>query len=52
MGPIIIVGLLALIVIIFALTGLKIIQQGETKVIERLGKYHGTLSSESTSSGP
>ena len=41
----IIVGLIALIVIIFALSGLKIIQQGETKVIERLGKYHSTLSS-------
>lgn len=45
MGTIIIVTLIALIVIIFALSGLKIIQQGETKVIERLGKYHGTLSS-------
>ena len=32
MGPLIIVGLLALIAIIFALMGLKIIQQGETKV--------------------
>ena len=45
MGPLIIVGLLALIAIIFALMGLKIIQQGETKVIERLGKYHSTLPS-------
>lgn len=45
MGTMIIVGLIALIVIIFALSGLKIIQQGETKVIERLGKYHSTLSS-------
>lgn len=45
MGTIIIVALIALIVIIFALSGLKIIQQGETKVIERLGKYHSTLSS-------
>ena len=45
MGTMIIVSLIALIVIIFALSGLKIIQQGETKVIERLGKYHSTLSS-------
>ena len=45
MGTIIVVGLIALIIIIFALSGLKIIQQGETKVIERLGKYHSTLSS-------
>ena len=45
MGTLVIVGLIALIVIIFALMGLKIIQQGETKVIERLGKYHSTLSS-------
>ena len=36
MGTLIIVGLVALIAIIFALTGMKIIQQGETKVIERL----------------
>lgn len=45
MGTLIIVALIAVIVIIFALSGLKIIQQGETKVIERLGKYRSTLSS-------
>ena len=45
MGTLVIVGLIALIAIIFALMGLKIIQQGETKVIERLGKYHSTLPS-------
>ena len=45
MGTLIIVGLIALIVIIFAAAGLKVIQQGETKVIERLGKYHKTLPS-------
>lgn len=33
------------IVIIFALSGLKIIQQSETKIIERLGKYNRTLPS-------
>lgn len=31
--------------IVFAVQGLKIIRQGETKVIERLGRYHSTLSS-------
>ncbi len=35
----------ALVVIIFAISGLKIIQQSETKIIERLGKYHKTLPS-------
>ena len=44
MGALIIVGLVALVVI-FAVQGLKIIRQGETKVIERLGRYHSTLSS-------
>lgn len=34
----IILGIIALIVIIFALRGFKIIQQSETKVIERLGR--------------
>lgn len=41
----IILGIIALIVIIFALRGFKIIQQSETKVIERLGRYHKTLPS-------
>lgn len=41
----IIVGLVAFIVMVFAVMGLKIIRQGETKVIERLGRYHMTLSS-------
>lgn len=45
MGTLIIVGLIALIVIVFALSGLKIIRQGETKIIERLGRYHRTLPS-------
>ena len=45
MGALIIVGLVALVVIVFAVHGLKIIRQGETKVIERLGRYHSTLSS-------
>lgn len=45
MGALIIVGMIAFIVIIFAFNGLKIIRQGETKVIERLGRYHSTLQS-------
>ena len=43
MGALIVVGLIALVVIVFAVQGLKIIRQGETKVIERLGRYHSTL---------
>lgn len=45
MGALIIVGMIAFIVIIFAFNGLKIVRQGETKVIERLGRYHSTLQS-------
>ena len=36
---------LAAFVIIFAATGIRIIQQSQTMIIERLGKYHRTLSS-------
>lgn len=42
-GTLIIVGIIALIVIIFALNGLKVVPQSETKVIERLGKFQGVL---------
>ncbi|MCD5406650.1 MAG: SPFH/Band 7/PHB domain protein [Desulfotomaculum sp.] len=35
--------IIAVFVIVFAATGFKIIQQAETMVIERLGKYHSTL---------
>lgn len=45
MGTMFVIGLIALIVVIFALKGLIIIRQSETKVIERLGKYHSTLPS-------
>ncbi len=45
MGTIIIISIVALIVIIYAITGIRIIQQGETEVIERLGKYNRTLPS-------
>ncbi len=41
----IIVGFIALFVIVFAVKGFKIIQQAETMVIERLGKYNRTLES-------
>ena len=42
-GTVIIVIIIALIVIIFAMAGLKVVPQSETKVIERLGKYHAVL---------
>jgi regulator of protease activity HflC (stomatin/prohibitin superfamily) len=45
MGITIILGLIALFVIIWVFAGLKIVQQSETMVIERLGKYSRTLSS-------
>jgi regulator of protease activity HflC (stomatin/prohibitin superfamily) len=44
-GVLIILGVLALFVIVFAARGFLIIQQSETMVIERLGRYHRTLSS-------
>ena len=43
MGSLVIFGIIALIVIIFALNGLKVVPQSETKVIERLGKFHAVL---------
>lgn len=39
------IGLIAIFVMVFAAKGLKIVQQAETMVIERLGKYNRTLSS-------
>jgi regulator of protease activity HflC (stomatin/prohibitin superfamily) len=41
----IISSLIAFFVIAIALKGIKIVQQSETIIIERLGKYHATLSS-------
>lgn len=41
----IIVGVIALIVMIFIIKGFKIVQQSETRIVERLGKYNRTLSS-------
>lgn len=43
MGIIIIIASIGLIIIILASAGLKIVQQSETMVIERLGKYNRTL---------
>ena len=45
MGVTIILSLIALFVIIWVFAGFKIVQQSETMVIERLGKYSRTLSS-------
>lgn len=44
-ATIIILILLAVFVIVFAATGIRIVQQSQTMLIERLGKYHRTLSS-------
>jgi regulator of protease activity HflC (stomatin/prohibitin superfamily) len=43
MGITIIFGLIALFVVIFAFMGFKIVQQSDTMVVERLGKYSRTL---------
>ncbi len=45
MGIIILLGVLALFIIIWVINGFQIVQQSETMVIERLGKYSRTLSS-------
>ena len=45
MGALIIVGIIALIAIIYVLVGFTIVQQSETRVVERLGKYDRTLQS-------
>jgi len=45
MGLTIIASLIAILAIAFAIKGLKIVQQSETIIIERLGRYHKTLKS-------
>jgi regulator of protease activity HflC (stomatin/prohibitin superfamily) len=46
MDPILIILILvALFVIVFAAAGIRIVQQSQTMIIERLGKYHRTLTS-------
>jgi regulator of protease activity HflC (stomatin/prohibitin superfamily) len=44
MGTTVVFLVLALLVVIFAIRGFKIVQQSETMVVERLGKYHRSLS--------
>ena len=44
-GTIVIAGSVAFLILIFALKGLKIVQQSEVLIIERLGKYNKTLES-------
>ena len=45
MGALVIFGIIALIAILYVLVGFTIVQQSETRVVERLGKYHRTLQS-------
>jgi regulator of protease activity HflC (stomatin/prohibitin superfamily) len=45
MGLTIITSLIAILAIAFTLKGIKIVQQSETVIVERLGKYHSTLTS-------
>ncbi len=45
MGIIIVAGVVALFVLIFVMSGFKIVQQSEVMIIERLGKYSRTLES-------
>ncbi|MEE1222223.1 MAG: SPFH domain-containing protein [Bacteroidaceae bacterium] len=45
MGFPVILGLLVLLVVVLVSKGIKIIRQGETKIVERLGRYHSTLPS-------
>lgn len=45
MGSLIVLGALALLVIVIVAKGIRIVQQSEAVIIERLGKYHRTLSS-------
>lgn len=43
MGALVIFGFFALIAVLYVLVGFTIVQQSETRVVERLGKYHRTL---------
>ena len=43
-GMLILVAIIVIVVLI-VLSGIKVIQQSETKIVERLGKYHATLPS-------
>ena len=46
MTPIMVIAVfVAIFVVVFALKGFKIVQQAETIIVERLGRYHRTLES-------
>ena len=45
MGALVIFGIIALIAVLYVLVGFTIVQQSETRVVERLGRYHRTLQS-------
>ncbi len=46
MDPLVIILILvAIFVVTFTVAGIRIVQQSETMIVERLGKYHRTLSS-------
>ncbi|MBR6639400.1 MAG: SPFH/Band 7/PHB domain protein [Muribaculaceae bacterium] len=43
MSTLVLLGIVALIVIILVIAGVKVVPQSETKVIERLGRFHSVL---------
>ena len=45
MGTLILFSLLALLVVVLLAKGIRIVKQSEAMIVERLGKYHGTLES-------
>lgn len=45
MGPIIVLGALVVLVFFLLAKGIKIVRQSEAIIVERLGKYHKTLTS-------
>jgi len=44
MASLVIIGIICLLAVIYILSGLTIISQSETRIVERLGKYQRTLS--------
>src|SRR5258705_13236188 len=46
MGPgLVLVGAVALLVVVTIAKGIRIVQQAQTMIVERFGKYHKTLTS-------
>lgn len=43
MNTLVLLGILVLIVVILVMAGVKVVPQSETKVIERLGRFHSVL---------